>query len=82
MELTFADEMFHELIEAARERHCSPRQFAVETLEAALADRRILKVPPAPYGARMTGQHGEEEEVEPESYPVHRPEGINGGNYD
>jgi hypothetical protein len=36
--------MLDELRLAARERSCSPRQFAIETLESAIASRRLPKI--------------------------------------
>jgi hypothetical protein len=55
MELTLAREMFDEITLAARECNCTPRQFAIECVEAILAERRLPKVTPAPYGAQMRG---------------------------
>jgi hypothetical protein len=40
-EVYFPDAMLNELVNAAQERHCSPRVFAEETLHSALATRRL-----------------------------------------
>ena len=56
--VTLPEEMLDELREAARERACSPNQFAIESLECVLASRRLPKVPPAAYGAHMCGTRG------------------------
>jgi hypothetical protein len=71
--LTLPDELFRELIDGCRERSCSPKQFAAESLEILLASRRLPRVP-AKHGARIGVR--EIEEVEPECYAVHCPEGI------
>ena len=39
--VTLPEELYQELIEAAREAQCSPKQFATECVEAALATRRL-----------------------------------------
>ena len=44
--------MLNELREAARERSCSPRQFAIEVIHAAMASRRLPYVNEAAYGGR------------------------------
>jgi hypothetical protein len=73
MEITLElnEEMSAEIVEAARACQCpSPRQFAVEAIEACLATRRLPRVDPAPYGGRTTGtsghgqQSGHDEEFE------------------
>jgi hypothetical protein len=63
--VTLPEETLDELREAAR-RACSPRQFAIESLECVLASRRLPKVPPAAYGAQMCGTFvvGHEDETE------------------
>lgn len=72
MELTLAKEMFDEITLAARECNCSPRQFAIECVEAILAERRLPKVRPAAYGAQIRGtrvaanEHEDEDEHEDE----------------
>lgn len=39
--LTLPDERYRELIDGCRERSCSPKQFAAESLESVLASRRL-----------------------------------------
>ena len=39
--LTLPDAMYREFIEVCRECNCSPKQFAAESLESALASRRL-----------------------------------------
>jgi hypothetical protein len=43
-EMTLPDALYAELIDAADERHCSPRIFAEETILSALATRRLPRV--------------------------------------
>jgi hypothetical protein len=61
--VTLPEEMIDELRLAARERSCSPRQFAIETLEVAMASRRLPKVDAGRYGARPGQAHEETETV-------------------
>jgi hypothetical protein len=70
--LTLPDELYRELIDGCRERSCSPKQFAAESLESVLASRRLPTVKPASLGARIGTP--EIEDVEPEGYPVHYPD--------
>ena len=60
MELTFtlklSDAMKQELIDACQDCNCSPKQFAAESLEAVLAERRIDKVIPGKLGAHFGGR--------------------------
>jgi hypothetical protein len=70
--LTLPDELYRELINGCRERSCSPKQFAAESLESVLASRRLPHVRQAPHGARIGTP--EIEDVEPEGYPVHYPD--------
>jgi enoyl-CoA hydratase/carnithine racemase len=42
--LTLSDALYHELIEACEGSRCSPTQFAAETLEGALASRRLPRM--------------------------------------
>jgi hypothetical protein len=78
--LTLPDALYHELIEACQGSNCSPKQFAAETLEGALASRRLPRVyvPPLTQGA----QHARGTRIvtveEPKGYRVHWPEGISG----
>jgi hypothetical protein len=68
--LTLPDELYNELIDGCRERRCSPKQFAAESLESVLASRRRLpRVKPASLGARIGT--AEIEDVEPVGYTVH-----------
>jgi hypothetical protein len=67
--LTLPDELYRELIDSCRERSCSPKQFAAESLEIVLASSRLPRVAAAPHGARIGTR--EIEEVEPVGYPVH-----------
>jgi hypothetical protein len=53
VELILPDELITELEDAARERRCSPLQFATETVEAALAERRLPRMQHA-HAPRMT----------------------------
>ena len=74
--LTLPDALYHELIEACQGSNCSPKQFAAETLEGALASRRLPRVQVAAYGAQLGRRIAAvEEEAEPKGYPVHCPEG-------
>lgn len=66
--LTLPDELYRELIDSCRERSCSPKQFAAESLEIVLASSRLPRMA-APHGARIGTR--EIEDVEPVSYPVH-----------
>ena len=61
--VTLPEEILDELREAARERSCSPRCFALETLHAALASRRLPKVDAGRYGARPGRAHEDETEL-------------------
>lgn len=68
--------MLDELRLAARDRGCSPRQFAIETLESAIASRRLSKVDVGTHGPQMCRTRGraaneDEDAMEPEGYPVH-----------
>ncbi len=67
--LTLPEELYRELIDSCRERSCSPKQFAAESLEIVLASSRLPRVAAAPHGARIGTR--EIEEAEPEGYPVH-----------
>ena len=67
--LTLPDELYRELIDSCRERSCSPKQFAAESLESVLASRRLPRVAAAPHGARIGVR--KIEDVEPVGYPVH-----------
>jgi hypothetical protein len=64
--LTLPDELSSELTSACRECECSPQQFAAQTLESALASRRLPRVTLGANGPRMATP-----EVEPDGYPVH-----------
>jgi hypothetical protein len=66
--LTLPDELYNELIDGCRERRCSPKQFAAESLESVLASRRLPRVKPGGHGARIGT--AEIEDREPEGYPV------------
>ncbi len=66
--LTLPDELYRELIDSCRERSCSPKQFAAESLEIVLASSRLPRVA-SPLPARIGTR--EVEEAEPEGYPVH-----------
>jgi hypothetical protein len=46
MLLELSDVLIEELTAAAKERNCSIRQFALETLESALAERRLPRIAP------------------------------------
>jgi hypothetical protein len=76
VELTFSlmlpDELYRELIDSCRERSCSPKQFAAESVESVLASRRLPRVTPAAQGARIGTP--EIEDLEPVGYPVHYPD--------
>lgn len=73
MELNFSlslpDALFQELVDAALECRCSPKIFAAQSLESALASRRLPKVALGAHGPRIAT--AEVEEAEPEGYPVH-----------
>jgi hypothetical protein len=69
--LTLTDDLFGELKEACRGCGCSPAQFAVETLEAALATRGLPGVALGRDGARI--ELPEEPKPEFTPYPVHWP---------
>jgi hypothetical protein len=61
--------MLDELRLAAQERRCTPHQFAIETLESAIASRRLPKVEMGTHGAFTSGmrgvvRHKNEEEAE------------------
>lgn len=73
--VTLTDELYRELIEATKECQCSPKQFAAESLESVLASRRLPKVKLGKHGARI-GRPEADEDVVPEGYPLHCPEGI------
>jgi len=53
------DVLFAELLAAAEQSDLCPAKFAAEAIEAALAARRLPKVPPAAYG----GRHGRRAET-------------------
>lgn len=74
--LTLPDALYLDLIEDCRNRSCSPKQFAAEALEAAIATKRLSHVEAGSHGAFTSGCRNVKEEVEPEGYPVHWPEGI------
>ncbi len=42
--LTLPDELYRELIEAAKDCQCSPKQFAEESLHSVLASRRLPRI--------------------------------------
>lgn len=65
--LTLPQELYTELVEACQNSECSPKQFASECLEGALASRRLPKVfiPRLTQGARMCGT-SRGVEIEPE----------------
>jgi hypothetical protein len=44
--MNLPDEMHAELTQAASKSQCTPARFAVEVLEAALASRRLDRLPP------------------------------------
>jgi hypothetical protein len=68
--LVLADELYGELKEACQESQCSPKQFAAQLVESALASRRLPNVAQGAYGARI-GVPEVDAEVEPDGYPVH-----------
>jgi hypothetical protein len=64
--ITLSDELYTELESAStnvREHGFGPETWAQEAVESALADRRLPRVKPAAYGARIQA-------TEPEDYPV------------
>lgn len=67
MELILPDELVAELQDAAKERNCSPLQFAQETVEAELATRRLSRVTVGRCGPRIGAPVIEEHEPEPYS---------------
>jgi len=56
--VTLPEAMLDELRLAARDRGCSPRQFAIETLESAIASRRLPKAEMGTHGAFTSGMRG------------------------
>jgi hypothetical protein len=62
--LTLPEVMYHELIEACEGSRCSPTQFAAETLEGALASRRLPRMwtQGAAHGAFTSGYRKAEPE--------------------
>lgn len=69
--LTLTEELWRDLIADCTECSCSPKQWASEAVEAAIASRRLPKVPEAAYGAQMCGTRraGHEDEDE-EFHPI------------
>jgi hypothetical protein len=68
LSLSLPNELFQELIDAAVESRVSPKIFCEQTVECALASRRLPRATPGRNGARV-GVFEEEPEVE--GYPVH-----------
>jgi hypothetical protein len=68
--LVLADELYGELKEACQESQCSPKQFAAQLVESALASRRLPNVAQGSYGARIA-LPGADEEAEAELTPCH-----------
>jgi hypothetical protein len=71
--LTLPEALYQDLIEDCRNRSCSPKQFAAEALEAAIATKRLPHVVEGSHGPFSSGWKAkvEENSVEPEPYPVH-----------
>lgn len=70
--LTLPDELYRELIDSCRERSCSPKQFAAESLEIALASSRLPRVAIGPQGARLGTR--DIVDAEPVGYLIHFPD--------
>lgn len=70
--LTLPDALYQDLIEDCRNRSCSPKQFAAEALEAAIATKRLPHVAEGSHGAFTSGWKAKvEQDVEPEPYQIH-----------
>ncbi len=69
--LTLPEALYRDLIEDCRNRSCSPKQFAAEALEAAIATKRLPHVAVGGHGAFTSGWKAKVEEDAEEGYPVH-----------
>jgi hypothetical protein len=52
--LNLPDELYSELVTASRIAHCSPTQFAVESVHSTLASRRLPRVEVGSHGPRIS----------------------------
>jgi hypothetical protein len=79
-DLDLPELLYRALIDRCRDCSCSPKQYAAEAVEAQVAAHLLSTLPEAPHGAQLGGRRAEHEdegeEMEPEGYPVHCPEGI------